>query len=71
MGGERVILHEVRDADDETVVLADGFSCRSQISDLTDRRPLHLAQAPRPGPRPLRIVTARAVRTPGDRKTRC
>jgi FAD/FMN-containing dehydrogenase/Fe-S oxidoreductase len=41
---ERVILPEVRAAADETVVLADGFSCRSQIADLSERRPLHLAQ---------------------------
>jgi hypothetical protein len=25
-------------------VLADGFSCRTQIRDLSDRRPMHIAQ---------------------------
>jgi hypothetical protein len=25
-------------------VLADGFSCRTQVADLRDRRALHLAQ---------------------------
>src|SRR5690606_17045695 len=32
------------DADLEAVVLADGFSCRTQVADLRDRRSLHLAQ---------------------------
>jgi FAD/FMN-containing dehydrogenase/Fe-S oxidoreductase len=42
--GERVLLPAVRSADPETHVLADGFSCRTQITHGTDRRPLHLAQ---------------------------
>jgi FAD/FMN-containing dehydrogenase/Fe-S oxidoreductase len=42
--GERVLLPAVRAADRATVVVADGFSCREQIAQLTDRRPLHLAQ---------------------------
>ncbi len=42
---ERVLLPEVRAAAPETVVLADGFSCRTQISQLADgRRALHLAE---------------------------
>ncbi|GAA2495008.1 FAD-binding and (Fe-S)-binding domain-containing protein [Terrabacter carboxydivorans] len=32
------------DADTEAVVLADGFSCRTQVADLRDRPSLHLAQ---------------------------
>ena len=28
----------------DTVILADGFSCRTQLADLTDRRGQHLAQ---------------------------
>jgi Fe-S oxidoreductase len=28
----------------ETVILADGYSCRTQLADLTDRRGIHLAQ---------------------------
>lgn len=32
------------DADTDAVVLADGFSCRTQIADLRGRRSLHLAQ---------------------------
>jgi len=42
--GERVILPAVRAAPQSTVVIADGFSCREQIGQATDRRPLHLAQ---------------------------
>jgi FAD/FMN-containing dehydrogenase/Fe-S oxidoreductase len=42
--GERVLLPAVRAAPDDTVLIADGFSCRSQIAQLTDRKALHLAQ---------------------------
>ena len=42
--GERVLLPAVRAAADTTVIVADGFSCRTQIDQATDRRPLHLAQ---------------------------
>jgi FAD/FMN-containing dehydrogenase/Fe-S oxidoreductase len=41
---ERVLAPEVRGADADTLVLADGFSCREQIRQLTGRRSLHLAQ---------------------------
>ena len=42
--GERVLLPEVRKADEDTLIVADGFSCREQIMQETDRRPLHLAE---------------------------
>lgn len=42
--GEAVVLPSVRQADADTTVLADGFSCRTQIDQATDRRALHLAQ---------------------------
>jgi FAD/FMN-containing dehydrogenase/Fe-S oxidoreductase len=41
--GERVLLPAVRQAAPETLIVADGFSCREQIAQLTDRRALHLA----------------------------
>ena len=43
---EAVLLPAVRSADSETAVLADGFSCRTQITELSDteRVPLHLAE---------------------------
>jgi hypothetical protein len=34
----------VREADNETLIIADGFSCREQIAQTTDRRALHLAE---------------------------
>jgi Fe-S oxidoreductase len=43
--GERVLLPRVRLAPKETLILADGFSCREQIEQLSDRKALHLAEA--------------------------
>jgi Fe-S oxidoreductase len=42
--GERMLLPIVRKADNKTIVIADGFSCREQIEQLTDRKGLHTAQ---------------------------
>jgi Fe-S oxidoreductase/FAD/FMN-containing dehydrogenase len=42
--GERVLLPAVRRAANETLVIADGFSCREQIAQRTERRALHLAE---------------------------
>jgi FAD/FMN-containing dehydrogenase/Fe-S oxidoreductase len=42
--GERVLLPKVRDAEDDTLVVTAGFSCRSQIEQTTERRALHVAQ---------------------------
>jgi FAD/FMN-containing dehydrogenase/Fe-S oxidoreductase len=42
--GERVLLPMVRRAAKETLIIADGFSCREQIRQMTDRQALHLAQ---------------------------
>jgi Fe-S oxidoreductase len=41
--GERVLLPRVRAAEKDVLVLADGFSCREQIAEGTDRRALHLS----------------------------
>src|SRR5690606_30732139 len=41
---ERVLLPAVRSADPETAILADGFSCRTQIRQANAARPVHLAQ---------------------------
>ncbi|MBV2363009.1 FAD-binding oxidoreductase [Streptomonospora sp. NEAU-YY374] len=43
--GERVLLPAVREAAPETMILADGFSCRTQIDQETDRPAVHLAEA--------------------------
>ena len=41
---EHDLLPAVRAAGPEAVVLADGFSCRTQLDDLAGRRALHLAE---------------------------
>src|SRR5690606_30578078 len=47
--GERVLLPAVRAAGEDTLIVTDGFSCREQIRQTTDRRALHLAQVLRMG----------------------
>jgi Fe-S oxidoreductase len=42
--GERVLLPAVREADLDAFIIADGFSCREQIAQTTDRHALHLAE---------------------------
>ncbi len=42
--GERVLLPAVREAEKDTVIITDGFSCREQILQTTDRHALHLAE---------------------------
>jgi FAD/FMN-containing dehydrogenase/Fe-S oxidoreductase len=42
--GERVLLPAVRASGPDTIVLTDGFSCREQIAQNTDREPLHIAE---------------------------
>ena len=45
--GERVLAPAVRAASDDTLIVADGFSCRQQIEALTGRSPMHLAEVVR------------------------
>jgi Fe-S oxidoreductase len=42
--GERKLLPRVREASPHTLIVTDGFSCRSQIEHGSDRSALHLAQ---------------------------
>ncbi len=42
--GERVLLPKVREAKPQTIVVADGFSCREQIMQTTQRQALHPAE---------------------------
>src|SRR6185437_14785260 len=42
--GEQVLLPSVRAAPPETLVIADGFSCRRQIKDGTGRWAMHPAE---------------------------
>ncbi|HZT52860.1 MAG TPA: heterodisulfide reductase-related iron-sulfur binding cluster, partial [Gaiellaceae bacterium] len=68
--GEQGLLPTVRQLDQETIVVADGFSCRTQIEQAASgRRALHVAQvlalarehgpSGPPGPRPERYAGAR------------
>ena len=41
---ELALLPAVRQAAKDTIVISDGFSCRQQIAQTTDRRGLHLAE---------------------------
>jgi len=59
--GERVLLPAVRKAQEDTLVLADGFSCHEQITQGTGRRPLHLAQV-------LRMAYEGTGSPPGERR---
>jgi FAD/FMN-containing dehydrogenase/Fe-S oxidoreductase len=43
--GERRLLPAVRAAAEDTVIVADGFSCQEQIGQLTGRRAVHIAEA--------------------------
>ncbi|HEY6250027.1 MAG TPA: FAD-linked oxidase C-terminal domain-containing protein, partial [Candidatus Angelobacter sp.] len=42
--GERVLLPAIRQAAEDTLIIADGFSCFEQIQGLTGRKPLHIAE---------------------------
>jgi FAD/FMN-containing dehydrogenase/Fe-S oxidoreductase len=42
--GELVLLPAVRQAPPRTIIIANGYSCREQIAQTTERRALHLAQ---------------------------
>lgn len=42
--GERRLLPAARDAEKDTLIITDGFSCKTQIEHATDRRALHTGQ---------------------------
>ncbi|HEY8434322.1 MAG TPA: FAD-binding and (Fe-S)-binding domain-containing protein [Sphingomicrobium sp.] len=42
--GERVLLPRVRALDGETIIIADGFSCREQIEINSSRKTMHIAE---------------------------
>ena len=51
--GEHILLPEVRSADPDTLLVADGFSCRTQITAGTGRRALHTAEVLALGLQPI------------------
>ena len=57
--GSLGVLPKVRDAAKDTLILADGFSCKTQIQQATDRRALHLAQI-------LQMATVEGPHAGGD-----
>ena len=42
--GERVLLPAIRKAETSTIIMADGFSCKEQVEQETNRHALHLAE---------------------------
>ena len=42
--GEQVLLPKVRETSTDTLVIADGFSCREQIFQRTGRQVIHMAE---------------------------
>lgn len=52
--GERVLLPRVREAERDTIIVADGFSCRQQIAHGTRRRAMHIAEVLQMALRPER-----------------
>ncbi len=56
--GERVLLPEVRKTSKDTLIIADGFSCREQVRQMTDRVPLHIAEV-------LKMAIERGPARPG------
>ncbi len=42
--GERVLLPRVRHSNTDTLIITDGFSCREQVEQTTERKALHIAQ---------------------------
>ena len=51
--GEQFLLPQVRETDADTLLVADGFSCRTQIEAGTGRRALHTAEVLRMGLQPI------------------
>jgi FAD/FMN-containing dehydrogenase/Fe-S oxidoreductase len=54
--GERALLPAVRKEADDSLLIADGFSCRTQIEQGTGKRPMHIAQLIRMGIEQGRIL---------------
>jgi Fe-S oxidoreductase len=42
--GERVLLPAIREEPAETLIIADGFSCREQIQQATGRKAVHFVE---------------------------
>jgi Fe-S oxidoreductase len=51
--GEQFLLPQVRSAEPDTLLVADGFSCRTQIAAGTGRRAMHSAEVLRMALQPI------------------
>src|SRR5581483_10726634 len=40
----RAMVPKIEESESATLIVANGFSCQTQIVDATDRKPLHLAE---------------------------
>jgi len=58
--GERSLLPQVRQAPEDTLLVANGFSCREQIAQSTGRRALHVSEV-------LRLALRKGGIMPADR----
>jgi Fe-S oxidoreductase len=61
--GERILLPRVRETPPETLLIADGFSCREQIEQLANRRALHTAEVL------LKVLKEGSRKNPEGKKT--
>ena len=68
--GEQRLLPAVRELPQETLVIADGFSCKTQIEQLTGRRALHTAQLLQLALAGRDAELTRAARSPRRRRPR-
>src|SRR5205814_827304 len=76
--GERALLPRVRTAPKDALVIADGFSCREQIRQGSDRQALHFAQVAQLGLRKVELgdyperqfISSEAVLARGRRRER-
>jgi FAD/FMN-containing dehydrogenase/Fe-S oxidoreductase len=75
--GERMLLPEVRSADENVLIIADGFSCQEQIEQETSRTALHTAQVLQMALHQVQVTAGECPETPvvrqrlaGQRKAR-
>lgn len=66
--GERVLFPSVRSAGSDTIIVADGFNCRQQISHGTPRRGMHLAEVLQMGLHPSQPRSKRGYIEDGHTK---
>ena len=59
--GEQVLFPKVREAERETIIVSDGFSCRQQIAHGTPRRAMHTAEV-------LQMALQTSAKKPGKRR---